>query len=64
MGILVDKLEKGYSIYTSILFSFLYLIFLGGMVLFAYDFNIQGLKIHSKKILINILLVFIGFYIW
>ena len=64
MGIISNKLEKGYSIYTSILFSFLYLIFLSGMVLFAYDFNIQGLKIHGKKILINILLVFIGFYIW
>jgi hypothetical protein len=66
---LLDKFNKGYGLIPSIGISILYLIFLCGMVFVAYktnglDFDINTLGLYSKKIIINILLVFIGFYIW
>ena len=64
MNTLLEKLDTGYSIYICILLSLLYLMIFCSIILFANNFDIQGLKIYSKKIIINILLVFIGFYIW
>jgi hypothetical protein len=64
MSGLLNRLENGYGIFLSLIMSLIYLVFLAGTIFVLCDYNIEKLKIFNKKILINIMLVFIGFYIW
>ena len=61
MSGLLNRLENGYGIFLSLIIS---LIYLAGSIFVLCDYNIEKLKIFNKKIIINIMLVFIGFYIW
>lgn len=64
MSKILNRLENGYGIYLSLIMSLIYLVFLAGIIFVLCDYNIEKLKIFNKKIIINVLLVFIGFYIW
>ncbi len=64
MSGILNRLENGYGIILSLIISLIYLVFLTGIIFVLCDYNIEKLKLFNKKILINIMLVFIGFYIW